>query len=88
MRVLRNLDRILSGATHGDNNIMSYKDHGLLLSEIHVLRKLARGVLPGDIYKEFVEDLDELAYLKGIQIQIRALDRIRWAYAEWLMRIR
>jgi nuclear-control-of-ATPase protein 2 len=45
-------------------------------------------VLPGDVEKEFIEDLDELANLKGIQVQMKALERIRWAYAEWLSRMR
>ncbi|KAL2023076.1 hypothetical protein VTK56DRAFT_3986 [Thermocarpiscus australiensis] len=88
VRVLRKIDRILSEATTSQNNIISYRDHGLLVCEIHVLRGLAHGVLPGDIEKEFIEDLDELANLKGLQVQMKALERIRWAYAEWLMRIR
>ncbi|KAK0715833.1 ATP synthase regulation protein NCA2-domain-containing protein [Lasiosphaeris hirsuta] len=88
VRVLRKIDKILSEATPTQNNLISYKDHGLLVCEVHVLRRLAHGVLPGDVEKEFIEDLDELANLKGIQVQMRALDRIRWAYAEWLNRMR
>ncbi len=88
MRVLRKIDRILSDATTSQNNIISYRDHGLLVCEVHTLRGLAHGVLPGDIEKEFIEDLDELANLKGIQVQMKALNRIRWAYAEWLGRMR
>lgn len=86
VRVLRKIDRILSEATTSQNNIISYRDHGLLICEVHVLRGLAHGVLPGDVEKEFIEDLDELANLKGIQVQMKALERIRWAYAEWLGR--
>ncbi|KAK3903911.1 ATP synthase regulation protein NCA2-domain-containing protein [Staphylotrichum tortipilum] len=88
VRVLRKIDRILSDATTSQNNIISYRDHGLLVCEVHTLRGLAHGVLPGDVEKEFIEDLDELANLKGIQVQMKALDRIRWAYAEWLGRMR
>ncbi|KAK4235532.1 ATP synthase regulation protein NCA2-domain-containing protein [Achaetomium macrosporum] len=88
VRVLRKIDRILSEATTSQNNIISYRDHGLLVCEVHVLRGLAHGVLPGDIEKEFIEDLDELANLKGIGVQMKALERIRWAYAEWLSRMR
>ncbi|EAQ88124.1 hypothetical protein CHGG_04743 [Chaetomium globosum CBS 148.51] len=84
VRVLRKIDRILSEATTSQNNIISYRDHGLLVCEVHVLRGLAHDVLPGDVEKEFIEDLDELANLKGIQVQMKALERIRWAYAEWL----
>ncbi|KAI1484727.1 ATP synthase regulation protein NCA2 [Biscogniauxia mediterranea] len=84
VRVLRNIDRIFSEATPSPNNILSYKDHGLLLCEVHVLRRLAHEVLPADIERDFLEDLDDLANLKGILSQMRALDRIRWAYAKWL----
>lgn len=88
VRVLRKIDRILSDATTTQNNIISYRDRGLLVCEIHVLRGLAHGLLPGDVEKEFLEDLDELANLKGIQVQMKALERIRWAYAKWLMKMR
>lgn len=84
VRVLRNIDRILSEATPSPNNLLSYKDHGLLVCEVHVLRRLAHGLLPADVKKDFLEDLDDLANLKGIQFQSRALDRIRWAYSKWL----
>ncbi|KAJ3944308.1 Nuclear control of ATPase protein 2 [Colletotrichum fioriniae] len=84
IRVLRNIDRIFSEATPSQNNLLSYKDHGLLLCEVHVLRNLMQRVLPRDRQREFLEDLDDLANLKGIQVQVRALDRIRWAYAKWL----
>ncbi|KAI0019528.1 NCA2-domain-containing protein [Xylariomycetidae sp. FL0641] len=82
IRVLRNIDRIFSEATPSPNNLLSYKDHGLLISEVHVLRRLAHKMLPSDIEKDFLEDIDDLANLKGIQSQLRALDRIRWAYAK------
>ncbi|KAK0627139.1 ATP synthase regulation protein NCA2-domain-containing protein [Immersiella caudata] len=85
-RVLRKIDKILSDATPSPTNVISYKDHGLLLSEVHLLRRLAHGVLPSEVEKEFIEDADELANLRGINVQMRALDRIRWAYAEWLGR--
>ena len=84
LRVLRNIDRILSEATPSPNNLLSYKDHGLLVCEVHVLRQLAQRLIPSDVKKEFLEDLDDLANLKGIGSQLRALDRIRWAYSKWL----
>ncbi|KAJ4300391.1 Nuclear control of ATPase protein 2 [Collariella sp. IMI 366227] len=88
VRVLRKIDKILSEATTSQNNIISYRDHGLLVCEVHVLRQLAHGVLPADVEKEFLEDLDDLANLRGIQVQMKALERIRWAYAEWLGRMK
>ncbi|KAI0132291.1 ATP synthase regulation protein NCA2 [Xylariales sp. AK1849] len=84
VRVLRNIDRIFSEATPSPNNLLSYKDHGMLVCEVHVLRRLAHSLLPADIEKDFLEDLDDLANLKGIQSQLRALARIRWAYSKWL----
>lgn len=84
VRILRNVDRILSEARPTESNVLSYKDHGLLLCEIHVLRSLACTLMPSYIEKEFLEDLDDLANMKGIQVQAKALDRIHWAYAKWL----
>ncbi|KAI1325497.1 ATP synthase regulation protein NCA2 [Xylariaceae sp. FL0255] len=84
VRVLRNIDRIFCEATPSPTNVLSYKDHGLLLAEVHVLRRLAHRLLPAEIEKDFIEDLHGLANLKGIQSQLRALDRIRWAYSKWL----
>ena len=84
VRILRNIDRILSEARPTETNLLSYKDHGLLLCEVHVLRDLVDKLMPRDIGKEFLEDLDDLSNMKGIQVQARALERIRWAYARWL----
>lgn len=84
VRTLRNIDRILSEARPTQNNVLSYKDHGLLLCEVHVLRSLAKKLMPRDIEKEFLEDLDDLSNIKGIPTQAKALERIRWAYAKWL----
>ncbi|KAK3943831.1 ATP synthase regulation protein NCA2-domain-containing protein [Diplogelasinospora grovesii] len=82
IRVLRRIDKILSEAKPTQNNVIPYKDHGLLVCEVHELRSLAHGMLPAPIEKEFIQDLDDLANLRGIQIQMRAVDRIRWAYAD------
>lgn len=86
VRTLRNIDRIFSEATPSQNNLLSYKDHGLLVTEVHILRNLVRDgrLMPGEIEGEFLEDLDDLANVKGISIQVRALERIRWAYSKWL----
>jgi len=86
VRVLRNIDKIFANAApQGAQGLLSYKDHGLLLCEVHVLRSLAHRLLPRDIEKEFLEDLDEMANMKrGVQWQVKAFERIRWAYAKWL----
>ncbi|EGX92894.1 ATP synthase regulation protein NCA2 [Cordyceps militaris CM01] len=84
IRILRNIDRILSDASPTDSNMLSYKDHGLLLCELHVLRSLTTKLLPRSVQQDFLEDLDDLANIKGIGFQAKALTRIRWAYARWL----
>ncbi|OAA61375.1 ATP synthase regulation protein NCA2 [Cordyceps fumosorosea ARSEF 2679] len=84
IRILRNIDRILSDASPTDSNMLSYKDHGLLLCELHVLRSLTTKLLPRSVQQDFLEDLDDLANIKGISFQAKALARIRWAYARWL----
>ncbi|KKY33598.1 putative atp synthase regulation protein nca2 [Diaporthe ampelina] len=85
VRTLRNIDRIFTEATPV-NGILGYKDHGLLVTEVHILRNLVSvgRFMPREVESEFLEDLEDVANGKGIQIQVRALDRIRWAYARWL----
>ncbi|KAI7920478.1 hypothetical protein M0657_006556 [Pyricularia oryzae] len=86
VRVLRNIDRIFSDAmsSPSQDNLLPYKDYGLLVCEVHVLRKLVNGVLPADVEREFLEDLEDVVNVKGITAQMRAFDRIRWAYRRWL----
>jgi nuclear-control-of-ATPase protein 2 len=85
IRVLRNIDRVLTKSTPSSNGMLTYKDHGLLLCELHVLRRRARKLFPGEIEKEFLEDVNELADISvGLERQLRVVERIRWAYARWL----
>ncbi|KAM0431758.1 hypothetical protein ACHAPT_005008 [Fusarium lateritium] len=83
IRILRNIDRILSEARPSGGSLQ-YKDHGLLLCEVHVLRNLVDKLMPREVGKEFLEDLDHLSNENDVQVQMRALERIRWAYARWL----
>jgi nuclear-control-of-ATPase protein 2 len=65
--------------------MLSYKDHGLLLCEVQVLRQKAAAVLPGNIHREFLEDIKDLIDIRaGIQRQMKVVERIIWAYAKWL----
>ena len=85
IRLIRNIDRTLSSATPTQSGILSYKDHGLLLCEVHVLRQRAALALPGNVQREFVEDINDLMDIRiGIERQMRVLERIRWAYGKWL----
>ncbi|KAL8652457.1 MAG: hypothetical protein Q9210_002670 [Variospora velana] len=85
LRVLRNIDRILIDSLPSNNGMLPYKDHGMLLCEIHILRQSARRVMPGNIFAEFLDEINELVDLHtGIERQIRVVDRIRWAYHQWM----
>ena len=82
--LIRNVDRILTASTP-QNNMLSYKEHGLLLCEVHVLRQRAAKVLPGKINNEFLEEVHDLVDLRtGVERQLRVVERIRWAYAKYL----
>jgi nuclear control of ATPase protein 2 len=86
-RVLRNMDRIFYEAAADPasiNGILSYKYRGMLVCEAHVLRSLVKGIFPGHIEKEFLEDLEDVMNSQPVDRQRRALKRIRWAYAKWL----
>lgn len=85
LHVLRNIDRILTLAIPTENNLLSYKDHGLLLCEVHVLRERARRLFPGEVKREFLEDVSDLCDINsGISTQLKVLERIRWGYSKWL----
>ena len=65
--------------------MLSYKEHGLLLCEVHVLRQKAQEVLPREINAEFLEEMNDLVDLRtGVDRQVRVVNRIRWAYSKWL----
>lgn len=84
--ILRNIDRILSGATPTEDGEISYKDHGLLLCEVHLLRQAASGILPRRIFHDFLVEIDELVDVRsGLQRQQKVVERIRWAYSKWFI---
>ena len=87
VRILRNIDRIFYEAATDPatvNNILSYKHRGLLVCEVHVLRSLVDGMFPGDVERDFLEDLEDVMSGQRLDRQRKALKRIRWAYAKWL----
>jgi nuclear-control-of-ATPase protein 2 len=53
---------------------------GLLLVEVHRLRALIRGSMPGEVEKMLWEDLDELIYTIDEKAQATTLDRIWKVY--------
>ncbi|KAL1955394.1 hypothetical protein VTO42DRAFT_8614 [Malbranchea cinnamomea] len=85
LRSLRAVDRVLTASEPLPRGVLSYKDHGLLLCEVELLRQRARQVLPGVTYHEFQEDLAELLNVRvGVERQRKVLERIRWAYRQWI----
>ena len=82
---LSNIDRILTAATPTDFGELYYKDQGLVLCEVHILRQSAKDIIPGRVYREFLEDVDELVDVRnGLQRQEKTVHRVRWAYARWI----
>lgn len=85
LRLLRNIDRTLTNSSPTTDGMLSYKDHGLLLCEVHVLRERAAAVLPGNVHREFIEDINDLIDIRnGIKRQSKVVERIQWAYSKWL----
>ncbi|MCJ1306813.1 Nuclear control of ATPase protein 2 [Agyrium rufum] len=85
VRVLRNIDRILTASTPSTNGMLSYKEHGLLLCEVHILRSRAEKVIPSEIHREFLEEINDLVDIRtGVQRQLKVVERIRWAYRRWI----
>ncbi|EMC92921.1 hypothetical protein BAUCODRAFT_266874 [Baudoinia panamericana UAMH 10762] len=85
LRQLRNIDRILVNSTPTEYGELFYKDQGLLLCEVHVLREAAQKVMPGELYREFSEDAEELSDVRiGAERQKQTAGRIRWAYSKYL----
>ncbi|PVI01376.1 NCA2-domain-containing protein [Periconia macrospinosa] len=76
--ILRNIDRILVGATPTDFGEISYRDHGLLLCEVHLLRQAARTILPRRIFHDFLVEINDLVDVRsGLEKQRRVVERIR-----------
>jgi nuclear-control-of-ATPase protein 2 len=60
---------------------MSHKDSGLLIYEAEALLQQVQGVLGGMQYREFREDIQDLLDVeRGVDRQLRVVERMRWAY--------
>ena len=65
--------------------MLSYRDHGILLYESHGLREGARQLLPREMHRDFLEEVQDLEELRtSIERQLKVVDRIRWAFARWI----
>ena len=85
LTVRRNIDRVLTISHPSSSQTLPYKDRGLLLCEVHILRQLGQRVLPGVVRREFLEDLNDLVEVRtGVNGQLRIVERMRWAYAKWM----
>jgi nuclear control of ATPase protein 2 len=84
VRQLRNIDRILTNSEPTEFGELYYKDQGLLLCEAHVLRQEAGKTMPGQVYREFCEDLEEVCNVRtGAERQRKGVERVRWAYGRY-----
>lgn len=84
IKTCRNIDRILTNAQPSKDDALYYKDYGLLLTETHVLRQIANRVLPSQIYREFLIEVNELTDIKtGVARQKCVISRMRWGYSKW-----
>ena len=64
--------------------MLSYKEHGLLLCEVHQLRQSAKG-FPVKINRAFLEELADLVEIRtGVQRQLKVVERIRCYFFPWL----
>jgi nuclear-control-of-ATPase protein 2 len=82
--VRRNIDRVLTAAQPSDFGVLYYKDYGLLLCEAHVLRQVARDVLPRQVFREFLVEIDDLTDIKaGVEKNKQVVTRMRWGYSKW-----
>ena len=85
IRVLRNIDRILISSTPTKNGVLSNRDHGMLLCEVHLLQKWAKESLPREVSHELLEETRDLLDLQiGADRQLHIVERIYWAYSTWL----
>lgn len=85
VRLLRNINRTLTNATLSPEGMLTYKDNGLLLCDIHVLRQTAARLLPGNVLRDFLEDVSDLMNTgQGVDRQLKAVERLHWAYGKWL----
>ncbi len=86
--LFRNVDRIIANSASSDpasSKVLSYKDHGLLLCQLHELRQYARQTLPGGVFREFLEEIHDLEDIRtGVERQMKVVERIRWAYSRWI----
>ena len=84
-RVLRNIDRVLTLSRPNANHSIPYKDRGLLLCEIHILRQIGQAALPAGVRRDFLEDINDLVESRaGNSRQLKIVDRIRWAYGKYM----
>ncbi|OQD68567.1 hypothetical protein PENDEC_c034G01128 [Penicillium decumbens] len=79
-RGLRNVTRVLTSAPLSDK-VISHKDSGRLIYEAEALLQQVKGVLGAMQYREFREDIQDLLDVeKGVDRQLRVVERIRWAH--------
>ena len=82
-----NIDDLLTSSTPGSNGLLSYKEHGLLLCEVHVLRENGLRVFPSELHHDYLKHLDKLTDIKtGVEQQSKVASRIQRMWEQVVMR--
>ncbi|KAF2859938.1 ATP synthase regulation protein NCA2 [Piedraia hortae CBS 480.64] len=82
LRLLRNIDRIITNATPTEYGELPYRDLGQLICEVHALRQAAHYVMPPRVFADLAVDTDQLCDVRmGVARQVTIAKRIRWGYA-------
>ncbi len=78
LRTLGRIQRILNRSTQDTNtNELSFKDEGLLLCEVNLLRNASQQVIPKNLFRDWLEDLQDLEDQNlGVKSRLRTIDRI------------
>jgi nuclear-control-of-ATPase protein 2 len=83
----RNVDDILTSSIPGSNGMLSYKEHGLLLCEVHVLRENGLRVFPSELHHDYIKHLNKLTDIKaGVDQQAKVARRIQKMWEQVVMR--
>jgi nuclear-control-of-ATPase protein 2 len=79
-----NIDRLLTAVQPSQLGVLYYKDYGLLLCEAHVLRQVASKVLPRQVFREFLAEIEDLTDIQaGLEKHKQVIKRMRWGYSKW-----
>ncbi|KKK18397.1 hypothetical protein ARAM_003696 [Aspergillus rambellii] len=80
---LRNIHRILTLSVPTANGLLTYRNHGLLISNADTLLRKAEIVLKGEDFYTFQEDIGDLINENRADLQLKIIERMTWTYSKW-----